>query len=485
MPRLRYYGADSPAASRTPQSAAAAFTPNEQNMKIPWIRLTMRPLVAFVACALFSGSLAAHPVLTFTVTSHKDPAKDMKSSGKAVQPSTETYPLVVTLGHQYLTVEDQGTRTIYDFARLRILRVNLASATFTDDSLYMDIGFRVMEFQNRIMLGSALQAGKVATNPMEPVLMEQLFSLSNPKGQTSIDQRHIDGVTEFFWGQQKLVVVSNKTQELPPGYQSEYFRFLRYYAGGHPKVYAALESVKGVPDKVTFVLTNMGTETREITLNGIRGGADAPYSLDGFALRQPQQEPYITLNLLGSDAAAKLAERMDATVKERDAAISQDHVLEAVLSNMGLLIMSGDGASLSPWLSEHRETIQTNESAKSLSASIAPNYPGGPQKALQTLAELQSQSGSAGYMLDIFEGNILLSSREGPTGADHLLAAVKVNPYLLGAWKDLGGYYYRSYETDKAWACWDAARRINPRHSMLLPITELENRLRTTFPEFF
>jgi hypothetical protein len=88
-------------------------------------------------------------------------------------------------------------------------------------------------------------------------------------------------------------------------------------------------------------------------------------------------------------------------------------------------------------------------------------------------------------MLDVFEGNILFNLRGGQAGADHLLAALKVNPYLLGAWKDLGGYYYRSYETDMAWACWDAARRVNAQHSMLLQITELENRLRQAFPEFF
>ena len=447
------------------------------------IRLSLR-LIVSALFALMALPLAAYPVLNFTVTSHTQPAAGMTSAGKPVQPSDATFPLIVTLGHQYLIAEEKGMRTIYDFERLRILRIALGSATYTDDSLYSNIGFRALEFQNRLMLGSALQAGKVAGNPMELVLTEQLFSLSNPKANTVIEQRHTGGNREFFSGQHTLVRVSEKTQELPPEALAEYWRFLRYYVGGHPQVYAALKSLNGVPQKITFVLSNMGTETREITLNTIGRVADAPYSLDGLMRTRPNEEPYNSLNLLGPDAAAKLAERTQATIKARDDAIAQGPVLDAVLSNMALLIMSGDGASLTPWLAQHRDAILKDDAARSLSANLQPRDEAGAQSALQVLTDLKKQSGNAGYMLDVFAGNILLS-HDGKAGSEHLLAALKVNPYLLGAWKDVGGYYYQTYQTDKAWACWDAARRVNPQHAMLLRITEIEKQLRTAFPEFF
>jgi hypothetical protein len=456
-----------------------------QDMRNRSLRCTAHWLAGLVLCVLSATPLMAYPVLTFTVTSHKEPAAGAKASGQPVLPSTKTFPLLVTLGHQYLIVEAEGTRTIYDFERLRVLRIDLSSAKYTDDSLYSDVGFRALEFQNRIMLGAALQAGKVAVNPMEPALVEQLFSLSNPKSETQIDQRPAENDREFFWGKQKLVSVSDKTRELPAGYESEYWRFLRYYAGGHPKVYSALRSVKGVPEKISFVLTNMGTETREIALNSIGSGADAPYSRAGLELAPHDQEPYNTLRLLGPDAAAKLTERMDAAVKARDAAMAQGQVLDAVLTNMSILIMSGDGASIAPWLAQNREAIQSNELAHSLSGILEPRDQAGAQKSLQTLSELHNRTGSAGYMLDVFQGNILLGLRDGKAGADHLLAALRVNPYLLGAWKDLGGYYYQSFQTDKAWDCWDAARRVNSQHPMLLRISEIERQLRTTFPEFF
>jgi hypothetical protein len=69
--------------------------------------------------------------------------------------------------------------------------------------------------------------------------------------------------------------------------------------------------------------------------------------------------------------------------------------------------------------------------------------------------------------------------------ADHLLAALAINPYLLGAWGDLGWVYYKSWRFDKAWACWDAARRINPQHPQLLQITQMESQARSYTPNYF
>lgn len=448
--------------------------------------MLIRGVLVAIAFGLYAAPLLAHPVLTFVVVSHKEPPEGMKSStGSAMRPSDETFPLTVTLGHQYLAVEARGTRTIYDFSRLRILRLNLATKRYTDDSLYTDIGFRAVEFQNRIVLGSALQTAKVATNPMPPALLEQLFSLTNAQGQTTIDQTQADGESTFLWQQQKLASISERTRELPAGYQSEYWRFLRYYAGGHPKIYAALASVQGVPEKITFVLTNMQTETRQITLNAIHTEPDAAYSLDGFAPLSPNQAPYGTLKLLGPDAAAQLSKRAAAVVRDRDTALAQGQVFNAVLANMALLFITGDSTGTTDWLEQNRDRVQSDQSAQALVASLGPKDSNSAPAAVQALAMLRKQPVAYGYVLGIFQGNTLLGVRDDKAGAEHLLAALAVNPYLLGAWKDLGGSYYQAFQAEKAWACWDAARRVNPQHPMLLQITQLEDQLRTGFPEFF
>ena len=314
--------------------------------------MTLRSLTALIAvgCGIMSAPLAAHAVLTFTVASHKESPEGLKSSGQPVPTSDESFPLTVTLGHQYLIVEARGMWTIYDFARQRIMALNLANKSYTDASLYAPLGFRDLEFQNPIMMGTVLSAAKIDSLATQPAFAEQTFSITDPKHETSIDQRQADGETEFLWQDKKLLSISNKTRELPDGYQSEYWRFLRYCAGGHPKIYVALASVQGVPEKITFVLQDgPQTETREIALNAIRTQADGPYSLEGFAAATPDEAPYSTLKLLGPDAAAQLAQRADATVKDRDAAIGQGRVFDAVLANTALLFMTGDTASTTAW----------------------------------------------------------------------------------------------------------------------------------------
>lgn len=37
----------------------------------------------------------------------------------------------------------------------------------------------------------------------------------------------------------------------------------------------------------------------------------------------------------------------------------------------------------------------------------------------------------------------------------------------------------------KAWACWDVARQMAPRHPMLAEITRNEARMENDFPDFF
>jgi hypothetical protein len=70
-------------------------------------------------------SQPTHAVLTFQVSSHTEPAPNQ--SQKATD---ETFPSVVTLGHQFLSTEAKGTQTIYDFERNRIRQIGSRKQDF-------------------------------------------------------------------------------------------------------------------------------------------------------------------------------------------------------------------------------------------------------------------------------------------------------------------------------------------------------------------
>ena len=205
------------------------------------------------ALLAYSGRLPAHAVLTFQVSSHTEPAPSQPQKA-----TDETFPLVVILGHQFLSTEAKGTRTIYDFERNRIRRLDLAGKTFVDDSLYTDIAFRVLEFHNRMVLGKVMRDANVKGTSFEHVaLVENLFSLLDDDSNTIIDSVKTSAGTEYRWEKQTLLSVGGRVSDLPAGLRSEYWRFFRYYAGGHPKILASLVPLKGVPEKTTIVLSNM------------------------------------------------------------------------------------------------------------------------------------------------------------------------------------------------------------------------------------
>jgi tetratricopeptide (TPR) repeat protein len=93
------------------------------------------------------------------------------------------------------------------------------------------------------------------------------------------------------------------------------------------------------------------------------------------------------------------------------------------------------------------------------------------------LAALRAEVDAYAETLLVIEAAMRVSLNEGARGEGLYVEALKLNPWLLGAYKDLGDYYLRSDRPDRAWRCWDAARRIAPSHPMLRDVDEYERRL--------
>ena len=443
----------------------------------------MRVALSWISAACAGGlclaPLQAHPVLTFSVASHVEPAP-----GQAQKPTDDNFPLTVVLGHQFLSTEAKGRRTIYDFERRRILRLDLQAKTFEDDSLFSDIGFRVLEFYNRIGLGSMLRSAKVTGPSSDTALVEHLFSLTDGKNNSVIDiSKTHEGTTVYRWQQQTLLTVSDRTRKLPTDYQAEYWRFFRYYAGGHPKILDSMALIKGAPEKTTIVLYNFKTETRTMTLNGIASSPDAPYSLDGFVSKMPDREPYESLSMVGADAPQALQARVAAALKDRDTAFAQGRYLDAFLANDEASLSTGDANM--DWLRSVKDKMNGDAQVLKLAGALAKHDSTQAPRIAEDLASLRALSPTYADVLDIFEGNTRLELRQAAQGEQLLLAAVKQDPYLTGAWHDLADMYYRSFRMPEAWSCMDVARRIAPNHPMLKPMNDLEETLRTKNPEFF
>jgi hypothetical protein len=441
----------------------------------------IRSVVVTALCAGFVGAVDAHPVLKFVEQVVNKPPPQAPTGTLA---TTEEFPVSVTLGHKYLLMDAQDTRQIYDFEHHRIYRVNLKDKTFEDSSLYSLMGFRAIELQNRLNVNAVLGAAKVATDAQSAALAEHVLSLTAPEENTVIDTAHAQGTTTYRWKDKELLSISDETRPLASEYQPDYWRFLRYAIGGHPKIYADLEKRSGVPVLLQSLKPEATEKQITLRLTGVTNSKDVSYSLDGFTHVAPKREPYVTLQKIGRDGAASLAARTAAAKRDRDAAVAAGKMLDAALAHFTYALSTGDQDR--EWLAQTRDQVQGDADARALATSLSPKNAEEADKAVKTLTALRAKTTSPyAYLLDVFAANHQVALRHTTEARQLFLSALAANPYLTGAWFDLGKLYYSTFETDAAWACWDAARALNPEHPFGKNIETAERQMVADHPEFF
>jgi hypothetical protein len=440
-------------------------------------------MLLITICTALMAPLRAGTVLTFDVATHSTPPPGAKAGQPT--PKDRNFTQIVALSGDVLQIEEPDSITRYDFKRARIIRLDSEKKEYEERSLYVVLGFNVLEFDNRMKLGRILAAGKPKTNPMLPALTENLMSLQDPANATVIETSAKGGDTAFSADKQLLMKTSLKVQALPPDEVRQYLRFLRYAVGGHPKILEALGHGAGVPERLGIVRTNIDTETRTLTLRRVDERADAEEpSLEGYTRSAPPREPFTTL-ALSSMSAADVESHARTLRQERDAALSAGQLLDALLANMAAMLSSGDYAEATAWTAAHHEALNTSEEVKRLFASLQPTNEASAKQALQTLQELRASQVPHAYVLSIFEANTRLGFHQNAEAEQLFLSALRADASITGAWIDLGTVYLNTFEADAAWACWDAARALRPGHPMLKVVNERELKLRSEHPEFF
>lgn len=438
-------------------------------------------LRAFVVLsALGCAAVYAHPVLSFTEQAVTQPPKDSKD-----KPRSSEFPVTVSLGHEYLSVDAEGVRQIYDFKERRLYRLKLADKTYESTSLYSVLGFNALEMQNRMAVGTMVSAAQAQDDSQSPAMVEHLFSIPAEGQNTVIDSANANGATVFSWKGKELLSVSDKTQPLPADYQREYWRYLRYAIGGHPKIYDEMQKRTGVPELIRTTRPGLLSSTITLRLTKITNGADTPYSLAGFTRSVPKREPYLTIaKVVSSDGPAALAARSEAAKRYRDEATAEGRILDAALAHFTYALSTGDNGQA--WLTESREAMMKSEDARAFAASLSVKKAEDAERAVKTLEALRARNTSPyAYLFDVFAANHHMALKHSTEAQKLFLASLAENPYLVGAWFDLGRLYYASFKTQDAWACWDVARAINRNHPFARNVDSMEQQMAAANPEFF
>lgn len=416
--------------------------------------------------------------LTFNVSTL---TQELKSDPEDSEPSITT--LFVTLGTNYFSYREGSRKTIHDFQKRRIFMIDTNEGTYSDDSLFMDIGFRTYEFRNRLILGRTLDASEIKDHPMARTLSEHLFSLSDKDNQSRLTKEQRGRSIVFSWEGKELFEYNMKSSNVDPGYRDAFVRFLRYYVGGHPQVLKELGNRPGIPSRLRIVRYSVNKETKDVALTSHKKAPDEGYEIRG--LKKANIEGELSRLVPGSRfySPPALEKHTDGLLSEASAAFNAGHYLDAMLAYLEHTLVTGK--QLPRQFQSHRERIRQDPYVASLLPAINPPNKEKAEEAVKILERLRTHSEVRKHVLIIFEANVRTSLGDPDTAKRLFMSALTTNPYIAGAWKDLGDLYLRSYNARDAWWCWDLARKIAPDHRLVVPINKLEQKLLKRYPEFF
>ncbi|HPQ41780.1 MAG TPA: hypothetical protein PLV45_15540 [bacterium] len=443
--------------------------------------------------ACIAGTVQGQCLLTFNVEETVTAAEGSAAQGSITEegiretpadqtPETRTYPLEVTLGDQFIEAETPESITVWDFAGKRRIILDKKDKTGISDSLFSDIGFRVYEFQNRLMLGDIMASAGIESNPMDPVLSEHMFSLSS--GKDADLKRVVEGkCTTFTHDDKDLFRWCKGDAAISEMNRVRLIMFLRYQFGIHPDILEEFKDLKSFPETMTVYRYNVKTQSETLTMVSV-GTRDhrTPLAAYDFGSTDDGEIPALARRLRKS-TGKEYAEACSSMVTRAAAFAETNKYLDSAALFLANILATGK--EFPPEFFKYRDSLSRDPDVQMLFASISPQDETAAKKAVADLKTLSEKTAGGQCAIHVFRGNILASLGESTAAIESFTRALKQEPMILGAWKDLGSVYYDSYETPAAWLCWDAARSVNADHPLLKTIDDLETKLMTEHPEFF
>ena len=441
----------------------------------------MHRLFAAAALLVLPSFAAANVEITARSTSSTIAVKDVEQIRGGNKP--ETRDVHLTLGARWFQWDDGNTRGVYDFGRRVAVFVDSGKKRLNEQSLYALLTGRLMELDNRLMLGKTLEAaGGPQANVLPATLAEhQLAVRAEGAGRSGIERTSAAGERRYVWQKKELLAYSTELVPLPPAARDLYVQYVRHMIGAHPDILADLQKLDGAPRWLRRTDPGFGSVER-FEIVAAKETPDKPYALPAME-KMPLQNPAAAA-AAAVVAASTAQSRADAAARllaAANAAAEGGKPLEAMLGYLEHNLTTG--APLGDDFKRHRETIIADEKVKVLLGSLGPRSPEEAKTAIAILTRLASLAGPKAYVLGIFRANFetSLDNREAAVGL--FTAALKENPFLTGVWKDLGDALDTGYDAADTWRCYELARIIAP--MLLTDVARREAALTKAHPEFF
>jgi tetratricopeptide (TPR) repeat protein len=453
--------------------------------------MNRNPLRLAVLFFLLAAGAQARAALTMHVSAaqHTEAAKASGPPGEPGKPAPILPPdsqqqLDVTLADSYISVASANSRTIYDFKARRRIVINLAEKTYVDYSLFDAPGFRMMELQNRLHLNAALHNAKLDAALGRPVDIENELSIAANTASV-IDETAAGDMREFSSAGGKLAAWSNSGAKVGAADAAEFAQFLRYAQGGHPQVLDKIAKGDAIPERMTLTIRGaFGVRTVNLAMTAVKSAPVAAYSLAGYKRRAAAGGIEALMDRIAAMSPEQLAALRAAHPCDTSSDFSPAQIVDTMLGRLECMLATG--APMAKLTAEQQQAANAPSSPiasmfAAIGASKRDDYAG----AIKTLEALRSQAPRKAYILKLFEANNRLRLGQYKESMRLFGEVLDANPVLGGAYKDLGDLLLMQYDSQLAWRCWDAGRRVSPGLPNFEAVNKFEAAILAQHPEYF
>lgn len=421
------------------------------------------------------------------VTESKDGKKEEKNSNSQI---------TVGLGNSYLYIAEGNNNLIFDFKKSRIISIDGINKSYSDTSIFIHIGFRYMEFQNRLFLRDVLNKALEKSEKNEPPPLagifdiESMFAIEKPgANEVSITENKRGDNYEYSFNNKIVVECKLSNNSLNNTEKSLFEKYLIYHCYLHPQIRKKIISKNQIPQYLMYSYKDIGMTT-SVELNLVKV---ALAQRDSYAIPLDYTKVYntnseelssIIYNVISGKSSIKRTEKAD-FIKIADELKSKGSYFDAMLALLECGLQTGEDSP-----EKMKEVMSSGGESDERLQVFLKNVGNrkdkeSTEKALKGLESINREGLMRGYVIDIMIGDGQMSLGDYKKAEESFLKALKANPYITGVYKDLGDLFNSSYDTVSAWQCWDTARFLYPDHEMLQQINEYEKWLTKNYPDFF
>ncbi|MDQ1832020.1 hypothetical protein [Massilia scottii] len=398
-------------------------------------------------------------------------------------PPDEVRQYKVVVGEHYLSVSSASESTIYDLTTRRRYQIDLATRRYVDYSLFDEAGFRVQELKNRSVLNRALSVAKIDVPAFDPVFDEHELSVASAARKLSESTEA--GATVLAVDGHPLARIPAGGTGIGAGDAAKFERMMRYRFGGHPLVLARLASEKRVPAGFVMHHKQVGhSQTRTYTVSAFRQSAPASYDLKPY---KPRAEAADELDQLLDRAQANAAPPTAATRQAFENDIAQAFAdrrpFDGMLAIAEWSFVSGEPMKmLTP---EQKAVFTADPRMQGFAAAMRTKTRADVEAAVARLQDMRKHTTRRQHILALYEANYRAKLGDIRGAMPLYASALRANPALAGAYKDMGDALFKSYDMPRAWRSWDAGRRMAPGLGTFKAVNQYEQVLLREHPEFF